>query len=244
MLGSNVSSHPDFVLLLGGIILLVLFLVIWTNKHSPDFNETAVWYGLIIYGATVIAALTALRGNHFLIPELRHYTSTLFVLAGLLPLAYYYFSRSEKIKVQTKQSQNSRYIQLILLTLISCMMMLSGVFHLFTGIDAGYSWFNDNTNNANFHLSKVDYTVTTFGGVRFDGVFREDKNPQSYAYAKALLDIGIPPSIKYFEENQLNLYDPAQSFYFDGIWSDVRNLIFKGIAWRYSTSNREVNIDL
>jgi hypothetical protein len=234
VLGSNIISHPDLALLMGGFILLLLFSVIWTNKCRLDFNETSVWYGLMLYGATVMAALTVSRGNPefaIMMPGLYHYTSTLFVLAGFLPLAYYYFSRTGTRKIQTEQSQNDHDIQLILLTLISCMMILSGAFYLFPGVEVGYGWFSEHSNIANIHMSKVDYNSTTLDGTIFAAMFGEEDSYGVHAFSKDLLEIYIPPSLKYFEDNQLNLYDPSQSLYFGGIWEDVRNIIRVVYIW-------------
>ena len=230
LVGTNTIHNSDFMWFTGGIILLLLFSVIWTNKHSFDFNETSVWYGLIIYGCTVMAALLFLRGDHLefvMMPSLRHSTSTLFLLAGLLPLAYYYYSRTRRIQVQTEQSQNNRDVQLILLTLISCMMVLSAAFHFLPGIDIGYGWLHAQSN-------EIDALYgNTIDDMKWDGLIR-DHSIFMLAKDSTLHSIRLKhiyTHIKYFDENQLNLYDQSQSICFTGIWNNIRKFVHFNRMW-------------
>jgi hypothetical protein len=231
LVGTNIVHNYDFMFFTGGFILLLLFSVIWTNKHSLDFNETAVWYSLMIYGCVTMVALVFLRLRIMMMPSMRHFSSTLFLLVGLLPLAYYYFSRTGKIQVQMEQLQTSRDIQLTLLAMISCVMILSAAFHLLPGIDVGYGWLHAQSNRIDVLYGHTIDDTKWNGFSRDYSIFmmaRDGAAGSWHYYNLAVID----SHIKYFKENQLNLYDPSQNIHFNGIWNNIREFVHYQKNWQ------------
>jgi hypothetical protein len=214
--GSNVISHSDYAIYVGLFISGSILLTMYINRENLDLNNSAVWYGVITYSCATIVGLILLRaqGTYFFIPDVRHFSSTFFLLFGLFLLIIQLALTHEKVRMDhtisfSPHQLNSSCIMWIIVGLFTSMLILGFFFHIQPGIEYGRSWFLQGTD-----------TLTTFYNepvITDDFLKKIIPEPPEKSWGRAY----VPDEAKYFREKQLGVFDKTQSFHFDSVFINI-----------------------
>jgi hypothetical protein len=229
-IGSNIIHEASYAMFCGLILVIIFILLIYLNKKDFDYQKSAIWYGVIIYGFLVLMLLTIARSgnnsvfgtadNIFFISDIRHFPSSILFLVGLYNLAVHYYLKS-KIELSESFSQypkiqppiRSFSVHSCVVGIMIVFLLLSFSFHIIPGVSWGQNWFKGQNKNADILLN-----FDNSPDIELKNVF---DNTQ---YLKKITI--------FFKEHNLNIFDKNQSVYIHYWWLDNlrRNIFYPKIS--------------